>query len=162
MRIILSIVLIGFLLSFQNSNNPNSPKKIRVSKGYIDKNGNLYNDRIYIDQFEFDIENKTISKRKNESKEFKKIEKVDFPELLLKSETIDEILEFKSTQIDNPCNIPIKSHFYKIDFLYCNRYPTYIESFEIDYIPSESKNYYDKTIMEKIIDEYLKYKEKYK
>lgn len=128
--------------------------KIRVAKGNVGLYGELYKDRTYQNQIEFDLLNKKIYRRKNESKKFKLTSNISFPSLLIDTTIISQLDKIRDNYDIDPCKIPEKNFFYRIDFIYCDRYPTYIETFEVSYNPISRQASATKTILEKIVDEY--------
>lgn len=75
--------------------------------------------------------------------------------MLSDTTTINELGHTDDLYNTDPCKTPIKNFFYKVDLIYCDKYPTLIKSFEINYNPFMDNDKEDMNILEKIVAMYL-------
>lgn len=139
LRFVAILLISSFLFSFSGDNEEALKiKSIIITKAYSYPNSNIGFRRR--GQIQFNIETQQVLKRKNEAKRFKVRNDIEFPEELLDSNFINQLVDYKL----KPCEFPVKNFYYKVDIEYytCHwsRFPKFIKSYIIPYYPYNPKS----------------------
>lgn len=161
MKVLFTLILLVISSYISLAQEKLLPRKIRISKGEFNiffGNRELYNDKRYVNQIEYDLKEHQLRRRKNENKKFKKTSAVTIPDIFTDTSTylkLDSIFD----SFPNYERRGMKMKFYKIDILFYTGLgiPSKTKTIEFLYAPDgfwADEN--DRNLLEQIIDEYLK------